>query len=66
MRATEIVEGGIYEVNVSGERIQVRVAKTRRERGGRMRALWHCTRLDNGRALPKARESSAIHPRSET
>ena len=66
MRATEITEGGIYEVNVSGERIPVRVYKTRRERNNRMRDLWHCVRVDTGRALPKARESSAIHPRSET
>ena len=64
MRATEILEGGTYDVYENGDRIPVRVAKTRRERGARMRALWHCTRLDNGRALPKARESSAIHPRS--
>lgn len=66
MKGTEIQEGGTYLTNVDGVKVPVKVCRVHRERNGHMRLLWHCTRVDTGRALPKARESTAIHPRSET
>ncbi len=64
MRRADIIEGSVYEISVDGRRVAVRVVAVRYQRSGKSRTLWRCTPVDTKRALPRARESSAIHPRS--
>lgn len=64
MKRADIIDGGVYDIKVNGRLVAVKVAEVTYQRSGKARTLWRCTPIDTNRALPKARESSAIRPRS--
>lgn len=60
MKMADIVDGEVYLVKVGSELVAVRVKRLSDWKG---RTVWRCTRVDNGRILPKHRTAASIRPK---